>query len=73
MACYRVNFTFTFTFIFALDVETSSQGEFLGFHSGVVKDSSLMPYGATPLGDWYPTFRDNVLMSSSTVEKPKKN
>jgi hypothetical protein len=32
-----------------------------------------MPYGAAPLGDCYPTFRGNVLVSSSTVEKPKKN
>jgi hypothetical protein len=47
--------------------------EFLGFRSGVAEASVLPGYNATPLGNSSPTLRDYVIVSSSSVEIPKKN
>lgn len=33
----------------------------------------LLGYDATLLGNWFPIFRDNILVLSSQVERSKKN
>jgi hypothetical protein len=42
--------------------------EFLGYCSGVADDPGLLVYDTAPLGDQIPTFRLNIVVSSSRVD-----
>lgn len=48
----------------------SSYANFLGFHSGAAEDSLPLRYDAVLVGNGIPTFRGNVVSSSSRVELP---
>jgi hypothetical protein len=48
--------------------------EFLSFRSGVLEASFLfLGCGAASLGDWCPTFGDDLVVSSSRAEMSVKN
>jgi hypothetical protein len=43
--------------------------KFLVFHTDAVKDLVLQGCGATSLGDWRPTFQDNMVISSLRIQE----
>ena len=43
------------------------------FFTALNEDVYLLGYDATLLGNWFPIFRDNILVLSSQVERSKKN
>jgi hypothetical protein len=47
--------------------------EILGFCSSVVEVFVSPGYGAVFLGDWLPTFRHNLVVSSAGVEMSENN
>jgi hypothetical protein len=53
--------------------KTTAVCEFLGFRSGAVEASLLHWCGTASPCDWYPTFRNSVVVLPSGVEYPKKN
>jgi hypothetical protein len=42
-------------------------------HSGVSEDKGVMGYDAVSLGEWFPTFRKDILPLSSNVNRSKTN
>jgi hypothetical protein len=46
--------------------------EILDFYIRIGEVSSVVGYVPASLDDWYPTFRNNILVSSSRVEQSKK-
>lgn len=59
-----------------LSSRTSSEvdiSEYLGFHTDVAEVFNLLVYDFTSLRNWCPTFRENLVVSFSRVEMPKKN